>query len=320
MTLDVGESGAHSLLFLSCDIVDSTRIKQKNSDWRAAFLNFYFGFPQYLKNAKGENNEIDFSLWKPVGDELIFTVKVTHERHVSDAVRIWLAAMDACDRSLGASDSFDVKGGAFIATFPSPDSESSIPRYPIEEISFENVYDANAKALKLKHSPEGYRSYMYDYFGPSIDTGFRIFSKSSQRFFTISIEVAWALANCESKENDGWDVCFLGEEILKGVWNNRPYPLFAIDTQNRDEINQSLSAISRTKATPAQVLKVAEACLKAEKWPSDLYLPDSKEPLVLEPPKPAPTEISMYLDGIEVQPSGDERGVLLEDSPPLELS
>lgn len=48
-------------------------------------------------------------------------------------------------------------------------------------------------ALPRKH-PRALTKYQFDYFGPSIDTGFRVVGHATQRFFTMSIEVAWALA------------------------------------------------------------------------------------------------------------------------------
>ena len=163
---------ARSLLFLSCDIVGSTRFKQSMALWQKTFLTFYREFPQVLGDLTAEANfEPDFMLWKPVGDELIFTVHVRDEAEIFHAVRLWLEAMDKYERESLEDTPLATKGGAFIATFPGPDSESSIPRNPTIETSDKGVFELNAEALASRSD-----DYMYDYFGPSIDTGFRVFS------------------------------------------------------------------------------------------------------------------------------------------------
>ncbi|MFC7500944.1 hypothetical protein [Nocardioides sp. GCM10030258] len=137
--------------------MNSTSYKQANAGWQAAFLAFYRQFPQVVGDiAKEHDATVTFDLWKPIGDELIFSVVVTHECDVYSAVRIWLAAMAQYEDQMATKNiNMGVKGSAFIATFPGPDSESTVPRDPTKEISDLHPVLLNDDALKGRRSHTG---------------------------------------------------------------------------------------------------------------------------------------------------------------------
>ena len=312
-----------SLLFLSCDIVGSTRFKQSMALWQKTFLTFYREFPQVLGDLAADAKfECEFILWKPVGDELIFTVHVRKEEEIYHAVRLWLQAMDKYEKDSLEGTPLATKGGAFIATFPGPDSESSIPRNPTIETSDKGVFELNADALKTRSA-----DYMYDYFGPSIDTGFRVFNACENRYFTLSVEVAWALAQCAMDAGIGGDEKYplkhlrlLDTRVFKGVWDGRPYPLFALDRHLGDPINRAIAAIQDTELTATQVVYLCQECSKEPTWPSKLYLPDSEHGVFCIKPVDSLEELaSNSMEGAETLPpetsngDGDE----LEADPPL---
>lgn len=312
-----------SLLFLSCDIVGSTRYKQSMALWRKTFLSFYREFPQVLGGLTADAGfEPEYELWKPIGDELIFTVHVRHETEVYHAVRHWLKAMDDYEQGSLEKTTLSTKGGAFIATFPGPDSESSIPRDPTIETSDKGVFELNAEALATRSD-----AYFYDYFGPSIDTGFRVTSVCDHRFFTLSIEVAWAMAQCALDAGaDGEekyplkDLRLRESREFKGVWNGRPYPLFAIDRHQTDLINVAMAAIENNGLEPYKVVNLCRACSEDAAWPSRLYLPESRHSYFLDVPDEALDDLrSNSMEGAETVPGEDPFGTAeeLEENPPL---
>lgn len=142
------------MLFLTCDIVGSTAYKQRHgSAWQKTFLSFYREFPQMLGDqVRAGASPLTFELWKPIGDELLFTCKVEHEDDIYDAVRIWLAAMAGYETSSLDEERLGTKGGAFIATFPGPDSRCSVPRNPQSEVSDKAVVALNREALLARGS------------------------------------------------------------------------------------------------------------------------------------------------------------------------
>lgn len=319
-----------SLLFLSCDLTGSTDFKQRakpsvpsksSHPWQKFFLQFYREFPQEIASSQAElgTTDLDFNLWKPVGDELIYTCKVAHERDIHSAVRTWIHAMKAYrKRSLGDTP-MSTKGGAFVATFPGPDSQSTVPRKPEYEKSGRDVVELNREALEAEEDPA---KFLYDYFGPSIDTGFRVLSRCSERHFTLSVEVAFALA-CLSvtpgpeKPSFGVpDIHLLESDSLKGVWDGQRYPLFALDLEHESPINQAFALFDSSVTNPDDVLGLCEACYASPGWPFKLYLPKSSNDHFLTIPE---DPLASYLanrdgDDGEVKPreggsrtaSGDE--------------
>jgi hypothetical protein len=261
----------HSLLFMSVDLVGSTSYKQqKGSDWPRKFLQFYREFPQALAEVQSDDSSVRFSMWKPIGDELIFTCRVDHEADVVDAVRTWLAAMRQYEERSLSDVPLKTKGGAFIATFPGPDTQATAPLDPFTETSSRDVLDLNDDALRVRDRDR----FIYDYIGPSIDTGFRILSACDQRFFTMSIEVAWAFSwGVRGLQQKSPDIAYLGERDFKGVWGGRRYPVVAIDRQFEDAVNEAIRGMSSTATVDVEAL--CKACLESDGWPSRMYLPKS---------------------------------------------
>ncbi|MBF6672460.1 hypothetical protein [Glutamicibacter sp. FBE19] len=293
-----------SKLFVSADLVGSTNYKQSVPGWQKIFLSFYREFPQYVQSARNSvtgiasSDRLKFNLWKAIGDELIFEIQVHDENEVSVATRIWLQALRDYEKEVLADATLSLKGGAFIATFPGPDSESTIPRNPESETSDDPVVLLNAQALGGRRA---HKKYLYDYFGPSIDTGFRIVGHASQRYFTLTVEVAWAIASAahtasaapetENKVHHLDDFNFLGLFQLKGVWGGREYPIFAIDRQFDDPLNKAVKQLESNGIDAGVVLNVCSACHQDEGWRGAIYLPDSHSEHFKKEPEDAMREL-----------------------------
>ncbi len=311
-----------SELFLSCDLVDSTNYKQvrqqrATSDgppWQQTFLEFYRTFPQLVaqKQAKAVTG-VSFDLWKPIGDELIMTVCVTKEAQVFEAVDLWIEALNDYGKTLSPYG-MGTKGGAFMATFPGPDSEVAVPRQPISDTSGLGVVLLNDQAFKgnRKHG-----TYVYDYFGPSIDTGFRILGKATPRYFPLSTEVAWALFAAKMHDHAALEAfVYHGSHEMKGVWSGRDYPLFAIDRMHTDPVNGAVKTLT-SSGRPGVLDSIAlcASCLEAPGWPSAIYLPDAgDERLKREPVDPLDhLRDDNQMDGAEKATTGSTE--LGEDQP-----
>jgi hypothetical protein len=320
---------AVSQLFLSCDLTGSTDFKQRvqkksggrSGGWQKFFLQFYRDFPQQLAISKRElkNADIEFSLWKPVGDELIYACEVVDEDEIYRAVRTWIAAMKEYEKEDLEDTPMGTKGGGFIATFPSPDSKSSVPRIPDSEISGKPVSELNRDAYDRPLRPD---IYLYDYFGPSIDTGFRLLGKSDERYFPISVEVALSMIRrskvpgSDQAEFHVDDLILLDFVELKGVWGGRRCPVIAIDLEYDDAVNQAYSKFeNRSDATEIEALCLA--CLESADWPSQLYLPQSVDDrLKVKPAIPTdPSDVSS--EGAEEKAPEPADPVALEANPPL---
>lgn len=281
--IDVG-----SRLFLSCDLVGSTSHKQSTGDteiWIPDFLRFYYDFPARVReNLDHPALASRLEFWKAVGDELLFTVDIEHENEVCQVVDAWIAAMAQYESELALKNSEEnspvnkmkTKGGAFIATFPDPDYVVAVPTTPMELDSERDVLVRNEEMRKADQPADGR---LIDYLGPSIDTGFRVIAACSQRYFTVSLEVAWAMAyhrhfTEHDRHMDG--LLLLEERQMKGVWDGRGYPVFAVDRQHRDQIVQKLASVQhRPPVVLEEVVHLAEACKDDPRWPSRVYFKNS---------------------------------------------
>ncbi|TFC92880.1 hypothetical protein [Cryobacterium sp. TMT4-31] len=309
-------------------MVGSTHFKQTKPGWQKVFLSFYREFPQFVNDAERQQSAQDglsteFHLWKAIGDELIFEVEVRDEQAVGRAVRIWLDAVKKYEDQVLEDANLALKGGAFIATFPGPDSESTIPRKPGTEASDAAVVVLNDKALKGRRSDT---AFMYDYFGPSIDTGFRINGLASRRYFTVSIEVAWAMALAAhhadaSKAGSSLqtiaDFVFRGAHVLKGVWQSREYPVFAVDREHHDSVNIAMGKLNGKPLEAMGIIDVCRACSADQHWPFALYLPDSSQESFRAEPIDAMgalRQVELSLEGAESQVPQNEPGTSLEAS------
>jgi hypothetical protein len=275
-----------SKLFLSVDLTGSTAFKQRpfdpKSPWQKVFLQFYREFPQVLhQQQQGDPAEgLSLQLWKAVGDELLFTCEVHSERDIFHAVRLWIKAMRVFTLTgLRDHPELGVKGAAFLGTFPGPDHESTIPWLPDTEESGRDVLLLNEEAVNA--SDRDSSKYLFDFFGPSIDTGFRICSMSKPRYMPLSLEVAYALAVVQhhhDSQTDTYasrDLKLLESIQLKGVWGGREYPVFALDLQHADAVHVALAALRGDRHENAAILKLCASAHHSVGWPCAMYLRDA---------------------------------------------
>lgn len=330
---DRQQNGAESLLFLSCDLTGSTRFKQirsaRKEPWQKAFLQFYREFPQRLANVQAEvpgAESIRFNLWKPIGDELIFTCRVESELEIYACIQVWKLVMTQyMKKHLDTEErkGLGVKGGAFLATFPGPDSRSSIPRTPLVEAADPDVVVDNKRVTEM--TPVPHADYLLDYFGPSIDTGFRILSRCTARYMTVSLEVAYALLladhdqSAEARNVDISDLVFLGGEVLKGVWGEGEYPLFAIDVESEDPINAAFEAVGPNRRDLGKMRNLCREHYEHDEWPYKMYLPKASNPKMF---KTIPEDVlARYIEeaaknneGSEMMPSDEGAELIKEDA------
>ena len=122
-----------------------------------------------------------------------------------------------------------------------------------------------------------------DFIGPSIDTGFRVSKFSSKRKMCLSVETALLLCDALSdiKKNkelkkkylkkryipDDFDftIRFEGKEVLKGVLNNTPYPIFWVDMTENNKKTMNIDALEDKwlgKGVSCDYKEVVEYCKK----------------------------------------------------------
>ncbi len=143
----------------------------------------------------------------------------------------------------------------------------------------------------------------------------------------MTIEVAWAMAHAAqtAKSNKRGedlhtvdDFKFLEASSLKGVWNERPYPLFTIDRETDDKLHVALKALDGESPSAAEIIDVCHACSESDKWVFRIYLPDAVNQSFQKVPNDAMQELrnaATSTEGAESVPGDDGLNQLHADPP-----
>lgn len=214
------DSSPRLLLFLSVDVVGSTAYKNKKRQadavhpWVPVFYFFYRDFEGFLFRAIADaKKKLSFrggytkpEIWKRLGDELIFTVELAHNKHPLLYISAFREALNEYDRDLARRGlPLSLKGTAWIAGFPVKNVRVPIPkRWDDTEEPDEPQYE-------------------YDFIGPSIDLGFRLSKFADHRKIVLSVGLAWMLTKFTTAH---LSLYFDGREHLKGVPPTAGYPIF----------------------------------------------------------------------------------------------
>lgn len=270
-------------LFLTADIVGSTGYKQnvgrwgrtedpptENSarrkknlhpKWFAPIADFYSHAQKTLGDEWEKIRELVHTVyseelgdpptfWKAIGDEIGFSKRLNSGICVLACMRAWVSTLQQIRRMLKSHNvDLDVKSAAWIAGFPVLNTEIIFSNKPAPRGNTDDDYVLNVLTLLEKYysakAKDGI-ALTRDFVGPSIDTGFRIASKSSPRKMTISVDLAYMCASVLTDKfahdksdpihshlksiHFGYD----GRESLKGVMGGKPYPIFWVDLDISD--------------------------------------------------------------------------------------
>lgn len=201
-------------VFFSFDLVNSTRYKGINRDgWPFVTQRFYEsvvdGMSKWLVGA---------SVWKYVGDEVLMYKLVTRNDELVKCLKAASEVISATTAAIyslvpDAKNFLDVKGAlwcARVGRFENPSSELA----------------SREKAPNLVFQSGTGASIQVDFLGPDIDVGFRIAKHSARRRLVVSAELAYLLyLNRVSYSFVEDQLRIVSFEVLKGVWDDRRYPI-----------------------------------------------------------------------------------------------
>jgi hypothetical protein len=200
-------------LFASFDLSNFTMFKNNHPNWAKVFHCFYKNITDQFK---------DMEYWKVNGDEVLFYKTISDKKEIK-------LILDAIEHKLVDFINF------IYSSFNKKCKEDYIE--DIKQLSIKStlwlatiVDEANAKdkcgcksnILNIKfHTKDGGT----DFVGKDIDIGFRISKHVPRAKIGISANLAYVLL--EIDEEYYRNVLFLASyELLKGVWNNKRYPIF----------------------------------------------------------------------------------------------
>lgn len=219
--LDVAEQGAPSkgglMVFFSFDLVNSTRYKSINTaGWPFVARHFYETVIDAMRKWLDGGR-----VWKYVGDEVLMFKQVTRPdqlRHCLEAAHQVIAnSTNAIHQQFPDTKKLlAVKGTTWCArvdrfhAHDAPDS-MALPR------------TRNINLIFRSGEPdEG----QIDFLGPEIDTGFRIAKHTMRRRLVVGAELAYLLYLSRVSYSAIEDqLKIVSYEVLKGVWDDRRYPI-----------------------------------------------------------------------------------------------
>lgn len=243
-------------LYMSVDLIGSTAFKAAeqgrkvaenglSSVWSTETRNFYRRFPELLhkefdKVASGDGHATSPPrLWKTIGDEIVFCCRVVNQEHLSSCVTAFLKALHQFGKILDKSGGhLDLKGCGWIATFPTPNVALAVAGRVADASSPDLPFD-EGQELSCDMKPED-----FDFLGRHIDTGFRLSNYAEADRFVVSVELAYLLSDKQLPKLFSGPFDYHGRERLKGVLDERPYPIFALNTE-RDEISAEVRMAER---------------------------------------------------------------------------
>ncbi|WP_162561352.1 hypothetical protein [Methylobacterium terrae] len=250
-------------LFLSVDLVGSTAFKSKHADrreenepypvWLNRTRSFYRHFPQMLNKHYNEFlgvvehrnafSEMAPKIWKTVGDEIIFCIRIICLEHLSYCMKAFVRALSSYGEAINRQEKeLDVKGCAWIVSFPAPNATVLSPSGASGDMRQTEIGAQLDEADEIKAD---FNPREYDFLGKQIDTGFRVSKFAQSHELALSIDLAWLLTLVRHRDLVDFNFLYKGREALKGVIGGIPYPIITIQTE-RSVHRRELEALERS--------------------------------------------------------------------------
>ncbi len=228
-------------LFFSFDIVNSTMYKSRERNWIIVIETLLNMIRDSVIGENGDPEIPDVRLWRTLGDEIVFVVDVNSiielESYVESIGTITrmiekkLSKGSFLDELQGQhtnsikfsiqhiSEYLSVKSTAWI-TIINGDSERATEYNDTVKFEYQST-------KKDGESP-------IEYLGQDMDMGFRLKNYTRQGRLVISSDIAYILSK---REKHSKYLHVLGYEKLKGIWDDKEYPIIWYDKGISDSSN-----------------------------------------------------------------------------------
>lgn len=221
-------------LFFSFDIVNSTDYKQKNVYQWPGKINSIL---ELLR--KNVNESLPgAAIWRILGDEIIFIISVKNHGVLPDMIHSINKVLSQTVEDIHSRDpqgNLSLKAVAWIAFISNNVNETD------EKSKWYNY-------SLIYHVDIIHGRYISEFIGNDIDCGFRIRDYAVKGMFFLSFELAYLImgkiseSNNSTKEGPCGFLQVLGFKKLKGIWDNRPYPIISYSlSKNSDDLLKNIT-------------------------------------------------------------------------------
>lgn len=233
--------GCGVTLFFSFDIVNSTDYKQKDTLLWPKRIN---GILEFIK--KNVNVLLPGSaIWRILGDEIIFIIPVQNLEVLYGMILAIRKILVQTIDEIHSWDSYRIlslKAVAWIAFITdNVDEDDSNNVNTVAQQSGESKW---YNYSLIYHIDSIHGRYISEFIGNDIDCGFRLRDYSVKGMLFVSFELAFLInkeilksSNSNNSGEENQNVCLqiLGFRKLKGIWNNRPYPIIWCSSAKNNE-------------------------------------------------------------------------------------
>ena len=222
------------LLFFSFDIVNSSLYKTANYyGWSIAIDTILTSIRNHI-SSRIKAAEV----WRILGDEIIFIVKIIQAKDIPEYVEcIYDTLIRFCDK-INTKEIFrDLKNPDMITDLNILSLQATAWIAAVTDKKYmennkrktENIFEKIEVSSKNK---------FYEFIGVDIDAGFRLTKETRAGRLTLSFELAYLLLD----NKDCVEILkIITYHKLKGVWNNRSYPIIWYCNTIKDEKLKYLS-------------------------------------------------------------------------------
>lgn len=228
-------------LFFSFDIVNSTMYKTLTTCWPIVIKALLDNLQKRVSTSTDLSNAI---LWRVIGDEMIFVIKVENNERLKKYVE---AIFELTQRV-----TISLRNGKFFNNIKNQKLKNSdIEQLRIQSplsvksaawiaaVSNENDFRTSYDCIRLNYATNSQKQRILEFLGSDIDAGFRLKQYTQDRRLAISFELA-----CLLKEE--YANFFIMDYVrLKGVWNEGLYPIIwyyneaIVKACNKELLNES---------------------------------------------------------------------------------
>jgi hypothetical protein len=239
------QNNSHVAMFMSVDLAGSTTYKAESQgdgdspSWMQAFEAFFREAPLIMMGqiaaAFFEEQEVpDCSVWKVIGDEIVFLCNPESPRQVQLLTIAFYNTIISLDHKLFERWPLRLRGCCWAAQISNRNRQIEIPE----------MMGSDSTQVYL------------DYLGPDVDTGFRLASCVGRGQLIVSSNLVQLLAGMDESREIQFH--YVGSKVLKGVYKGRPYPLFLMSKSDNmprlweweAEEDQGLAELRNNKPMP----------------------------------------------------------------------
>jgi|GEM_PF-3278443 len=222
---DPGLGGVY--FFLSLDLVNSTKLKTtKTRTWPSTIGRFYVEaasvvvecFQRFRSpwTTDGVFDGVWPKLWKYVGDEVLFYLRLASEKQATSCVAAAYEAIEVTRKRMeeAGDREVSVKGTCWSAV---------VDYVPRDRLCDENA-ERTAPNIVFATDVEGTGSSV-DFLGPDIDAGFRTTVAAMRGVLVVGADLSWFMTKIGAPMDVLGNLRTVELRELKGVWSGQHYPI-----------------------------------------------------------------------------------------------